>query len=86
MQDLTITRKERNNLIRRVRPILIIAQEYIWSHHHKDGCRKARENWKTCNCGKWGTLYKIEDILEYLDSILQRGLIAKGDNQWINIK
>ena len=72
----TITKTELNNLIRAVRPVLLKAHGFIELHHHKDGCRKARENWKTCNCGKYNTLVKIENVLEYLDAILPRGLIS----------
>jgi len=41
------------------------AKAHIEKTHHLDGCRKARENWRKCNCGK-------DDVLEELNEILTR--------------
>ena len=32
--------------------MLLSAYFFIKKSHHKDGCQKARENWKWCDCGK----------------------------------
>lgn len=47
-----------------VQNLILLAYVFISKSHHRDGCTKARENWKECDCGKDLFLKAWSDIKE----------------------